>query len=61
MEYKVEKHPLTFYWDYIIEKGKCYIIQELKDNRVQQNFICNTKKEVCENIFEQDGKIIINI
>lgn len=61
MKHEINKQPLTFYTDYVIQDGKCYIHEEMEDGRQKNTYICNTDKERCETIFEQDNKVIIEI
>ena len=58
--YTIEKHPDTFYVDYVIEYNKCYIIEEYH-NRVKKTFVCNTNKDRCDDLDETDTQIFITI
>lgn len=40
----IKKPKGTFYSDYVIEGGKCYAIFEKNDGRVDNIFVCRTKK-----------------
>ena len=50
----------TFYVDYIIQDGKCYLIFE-HDVRVTTKFICRTNKTMCKDLRETNKSVIIEI
>lgn len=58
--FEIPKVPLSFYYDYFIKNGKCYLYQETEDDRVHTKFICNTKKQSCD-LLEADDKFIYMI
>ena len=60
MIYTIDKQPDTFYIDYVIQDNKCYIIEEFLD-RVKKTFICNTTKDKCDDLIENDETITIII
>ena len=60
MTYTINKQPDTFYVDYVIQDNKCYIIEEFLD-RVKNTFICNTNKDICDDLIEDDKTITIII
>jgi hypothetical protein len=56
----IQKEKGTFYVDYVISDGKCFIIQEYA-NMVKTSFVCKTRKERCEDLKESDTQIFITI
>lgn len=50
----------TYYADYVIQEGKCYLIFE-HDVRVTTKFICRTNKAMCTEIRETEKSVIIKL
>lgn len=59
--YTIKKNELSFYVDYFIHDSKCFIIQETKDDRVITTFVCNTDKNICDDLKETETEILITI
>ena len=58
--YTIQKEKGTFYVDYVISDGKCFIIQEF-DSRVKTTFVCKTSKDKCEGLTDNNTHIFITI
>ncbi len=58
--YTIDKHKDTFYVDYDIQNGKCFIVQEFH-SRVLTTFVCKTDKKQCDDLQETSNQIIITI
>jgi len=59
--YKFEKPKHTFYFDYVIQDGECYVIFETMDSRVIKKLVCKTKKSSCEDLYEKENFVYIII
>lgn len=57
--FKIPKHPLTFYVDWIILDGGLYVIQERKDGRKNPHKITNTDKTTIVELTETEDSITI--
>ena len=60
VEYTIKKQEGTFYVDYQIQDGKCYIIEEY-GNMAKSTLVCHTTKQRCDNLTETDTHITITI
>jgi hypothetical protein len=60
MTYQINKPEGTFYTDYVIDNGKCYIIFE-HDRRQTTKFVCHTDKFSCDKLTETQTTISISI
>ena len=59
--YKIPKVKWSFYVDYNIIDGKCFVYQETQDDRVHNKFICKTDKSSCDELKEDEKFIYITI
>ena len=59
--YEIKKVPDMFYFDYMIEKGFCYVFQETKDDRVHTKKVCATDKKKREEFSHNSTSIFITI
>jgi hypothetical protein len=59
--YRRKKPKHTFYFDYVIHDGKCYLLFETADNMVYKKFICDTDKLQCETLYDKNNFVYIKI